>query len=464
MEKSAAEYRKLRTGLLILALMLFSAACLHAAPSSEYMRSLRLKPVQNYFFTSSDNTYYVEIANCRPDDVDFFVNDLPDGVSFVSSSKTSVLMKDKNGTDVRGTRLELTYRFYQNGTFLLPKMLVQVQGWTYYINFERVSVFENPRLVQPVLTIDFSNPDFDEASRTPFEIKAGDTVRFTIYIRYAAQISHFSWNIPEDSLFKEVKRFEMAGEGYHITEFTPDLIPVATFDWQPLMAKKYSLPSVSVTAISYNGGETELKYPDYIFNVHEASAESIGEKSEDEEMFAYAFTSTAEEASGETTAEATKEILNRITELRRQERHSFFRLHSIRKERKSLEASIGLTLTEDEESLIVFVVLLVLCVVSFVSSIVFYALKKGRYGTLLISLFCLLTVFCVIHGVKLNKTYSVYQGGSIYPIPEDTVPSSGLIIPNGGRVLVVYSVGNWAYIQYNDISGWMKTDGIYLIK
>ena len=77
---------------------------------------------------------------------------------------------------------------------------------------------------------------------------------------------------------------------------------------------------------------------------------------------------------------------------------------------------------------------------------------------------CISLSFCIMTGLELNKDYSVYEGGNVYPIPEESATSSGLVIPLGSRIRVVYNIGNWSYIEYNDVSGWIKNDYIHLIK
>jgi len=462
MEKSTAKYRKFINGLLILVINILTISSVYGAPSWSYMRSLRFTPMQSYFFTSTDNTYYLEIAGCRPEEVDFYVHDLPDGVSFVSSTKSSVVVKDEKGEDTRGTRLELTYRFSKNGTYLLPSMMVQVSGWSFYVAFERVSVFENPKLVQPVLSIEFENPDFNSKKKDPYQTGAGEHVKFTIYVRYAAQISRFDWEIPEDSLFTELKRYEIADNNYKSTEFTPEPIPVATFDWQPLFSKQYMLPTVSVNAIGYNGSEVELKYPSYVFDVQ---AREINETVvKPESVFAYAFTPPVEDVQSQSVKNVTKEQIKRVQELRQRERYALFSLPSIRKERRALEQSIGLGLRDDEHSKIIFLILVIVAILSIIGAIILYSFKKGRYGTLLVIIFCACTSFGIIQGIDLSKNYAIYQGGDIYPIPEEGISSSGLVIPLGSRVRVLYSVGQWAYIQCNDITGWIDNKTIYTIK
>ncbi len=450
MEKSAAKYRKFIFGLLIISINIFP---LFAAPSWAYLKSLKFIPMQSYFFTSTDNTFYLEIADCKADDVDFFVNDLPDGVSFVSSSKTTLVVKDSNGRDTRGTRLELTYRFSQNGTCLLPAMTVQVSGKSLKIGFERVSVFENPRFVHPSMSVVFDNEEFNRNGVGPFDIMSGEHVQFTLYVKHTSYISNFTWNIPEDSLFKEVERFEIVNDTYKNTDYSPELIPVATFDWQPLIAKDYKLPVISVSAVGYNGSEVSLDFPNISFRVADGDVKDYHDVQDN--IFAYAYSSP--EVHEEPQKKVVKaEEIEQLRELRQKERYSLLSLFSIRKQRIELEQSIGLGISDNESNEVIYILLIAASILSFGFAVVFYIIKKGRYGTILMVLFCVSFAFAVVTGIDRNKDYAIYKGGDIYPIPEEGVASSSVVIPLGSRVVILYSIGDWAYIDCNGITGWIN--------
>ena len=119
MEKPAAEFRKFFRRLLILFLTVVTCTELFAkSPSWEYIRSLRFKKAQKYTFTQSDSSFYLDIKDVRPENVQVSVNALPEGVSFISSKKEFLMPSEENGGDFEtGTHLVMWFKFSKTGHY-----------------------------------------------------------------------------------------------------------------------------------------------------------------------------------------------------------------------------------------------------------------------------------------------------------------------------------------------------------
>ena len=92
-------------------------------------------------------------------------------------------------------------------------------------------------------------------------VSPGEKIIFTLALRYGTQVLAFKWNIPKDSIFSESERFEFANGGQKITQFTNENKNLARFEWQILKEGEYSLPEITVTALSYNGSKKILSLP-----------------------------------------------------------------------------------------------------------------------------------------------------------------------------------------------------------
>lgn len=91
MEKQTAENRRQRKGLLkgrlrkclalVQVMALSFAGSIAFAQNNvriswEYVKSLRLKPAQEFYFTGSDGSFILDIEGVNPEDVDLSVNRL----------------------------------------------------------------------------------------------------------------------------------------------------------------------------------------------------------------------------------------------------------------------------------------------------------------------------------------------------------------------------------------------------
>ncbi len=250
--------RPLKSPFLIL--FFFFSLSLYALPSAKEIRELKVRPRSEIFFTQMENCYALEIDGISPSQVMMELPELPLGTRFISSKKEEFI--SQNGQ--RGTLISLWFTFSEAREIHLPPLLIRISGKNHYIEFEPVSVYENPNLISPGLEITFENKKISSGKdgRKSLSVCQGEKIIFTLALRYGTQILDFKWNIPKDSIFTENMRFEFARGNQKITEFTTEKQDLARFEWQILKEGEYSLPEITVTALSYNGSKKILSLPD----------------------------------------------------------------------------------------------------------------------------------------------------------------------------------------------------------
>lgn len=435
-------------------------------PSWQYVQSLHFKKSKEYFFTDEESIFSVDIENADPEEVTVFVNDVPKNVSFVSSKKELYVGPSDNPLDdmKRGTHLEIVFQFREAGVFLISPIDVRVHGMYNRLNVDTVLVYENPNTVQPQLYLEFEDPSFNAAGKK-LNANVGDHVIFMMYIRYATQILNFGWEIPENSLFDDVKRFPITEGNSRGNQFSPAAIPVAKFDWQPLAEGEFTLPAISITAVTYGGKKVEVPFPVYKVKV---SPKKEGQLvTEQGAVFGYAFsTPFADEANTNSEKKANVD-LDRLLELHQRERHSFHFLSSAYKERKAAEEEYGIAHEKMEMSVPGFITVCIITAVFVVLTIILLLSKKFTERKTIPALSLLVTLLLVVTSIymwiKVNKTYGLFKGGKINPIPEINVHASASI-PRGNVVRIEKKTNGWLYIRYHETYGWVMESEVLVIK
>ena len=82
------------------------------------------------------------------------------------------------------------------------------------------------------------------------------------------------------------------------------------------------------------------------------------------------------------------------------------------------------------------------------------------FVSVMLALCLIASVFCVF---KSSKKYGICVGGVLQSVPEESA-SSKFEITGGNRVLISERSGEWVFIEYGDISGWIKEEFIIFIK
>lgn len=225
-----------------------------------FAQDVRVRAQSEIFFTQTENCYVLELDGVEPKSVLMELPDFPIGTRFLSSKKEEFVSRAGN----RGTLISLWLSFSDSGMTRIPPLLVKINGKSNYFEFEQVMVHENPALVSPVLEIHFDSPKNLKPLKNgqkSLTVKKGEKISFTLSIRYGVQILDYKWKIPNDSIFTEVARFDFANGAQKIGQFTSEAKNLSQFEWQILKEGAYSLPQISVKAVSYNGTQKMLSLP-----------------------------------------------------------------------------------------------------------------------------------------------------------------------------------------------------------
>ncbi len=292
-------------------------------PSVQYLRSLKILPQTDIFFTQTENAYVIEIEDTEPSMVQMDLPELPSGTRFISSKKEEFV--GKNGK--KGTQITLWFTFSEAGISRIPPLFARINGRNYYFEFEQVSVYENPNLISPVLEINFDSGneivrDKKSGADTIF-VRTGEKIVFTVSVRYGIQILDFSWKIPKDSIFTEVQRFDFASSKPRSSQFSTKSEMLSRFEWKILKEGTYQLPQIMVEAIAYNGSRKKLSVQkNFRIVVSKDSAKNFrGEPQASSDIFASAF----EKPEGEEQISSEKHIsLEEIKKMAAKEKHGFF--------------------------------------------------------------------------------------------------------------------------------------------
>lgn len=481
MEKSRIKFRKYGQRLLKIFLPILFANLISSAfartPSWDELRRLSFVQGSDYFFTESDCPFYLDIYDVRPENVQVAVNYLPENVSFVSSKKEVLMSSSSNGQYASGTRLIVYFKFSKAGRYHLRPVDVVINGGFYRLSFQSVQVFENPKFILPKLSIQFENEKFTPTRRNPnhFSATAGEHIIFTVYVQYAVRVDNFAWTIPENSLFKQIKQYDSLSQiNSSQAEFSPELYPVVSFDWQPLTSGKFELPSIYLQATAYNGSRYDLENSVYTFDVKSPPSSArnnasqtnsnLSENQENqEEIFSYAFEKPYEEELSQNKLICSQDDLYELLELRQKERRSLPKISKAAKMRVEKENQLGLNSENSEASIPLFLIFVSISIILLIAFVILFIFKRNQLGAVCACLFAIMAASSIIYGSKLTKTYVIYMGGTLSPIPEQNV-SSGVNLQSGSLAILVQKAGDWVYIKHNETYGWVLKDNILIIK
>lgn len=429
------------------------------------MKSLKVKSSQEFIFSASEGQFYLDIEGVTPENVYFSVERLPDSVSFVSSKKETLLANSAEHREKNGTRIILWFKFSEAGDYKLPALYVKIGKYSSYnIPFEQVKVYMNPKTISPKVGIQFENEKYVSKNRK-VTVPLGEHIRFTVTLQYAVNMVNFRWALPENSVFQEVKRHPVTVDGSIGTTFTPDVVPIVTFDWEPLVAGVYTFPQIIVTATGYNGNVIDLSPLDYKFTVKTINSKNNETEVEPEESdaFEYAFYVPYIDNSDQVVQIVEVENIKEMLEARVRERHSIPLISSARNDRIELEQAMGVTEGADEPSEPMFYILLVSSILILAGAIVLVVFKKIHMAVFVFVVAVFMSFGTTVHGIRTFTPYALFIGSEVSPIPEENV-MSGVTVQPGSRVKVTQKAGSWVYIGYNDTFGWVKEDTLYLIK
>ena len=441
--------------------ILLGGGSLYAEWSSD-LQKLRVTPPVGALYSGNDYMFSLIIPDVKPSDVQADSPEMPPGVSVVSMRRTDYAQIGIQS----GTEIDIWLSFRDARIYTLPPLRVRIKGRPYEIPFSDVNIEQNPASTFPHLIVKFENgtelTDGTTNDEPLFTLPAGEKILFTLYVQYAVQAIRFSWEAPKDALLTELWRYEIAEDAPRASLFTSDPIPVALFEWQPLVSGNTPIPDIQLTVSAYSGARVKLSSPAASIRVVPALSSPSDESDGNESYFSYAFSEVGNPESEHTVRAVSETDCEALAMLRSAERHAFFPWKAI-SARRVFEAKLGIVSGKAEPSLAVCIFFVSAVFVLAFLCVVLFSLKKraGAYAVL----GCVLIVFALAatSGIHLSGTYGIFKGGDIRLVPDE---SSGLVSPiaSGERVRVEETVGKWMYIQYGTTGGWVISSSVAAIR
>ena len=426
------------------------------------IKELDVEPVSEKNYCGEECGFQLKIPYVKADSVMAAIPDLPSGVSFVS------LRRSDYADETSGTKIELWLTFPDAGTYRLRFLRVTINGKFYNIPFKPITIYENPRNMFTQLVVEFDNgtelvrqKNTRQNAKAVFSSPAGTPLYFTVYLQYAVQLVSFYWNIPKNALFTELERYEITKGMLRNSEFSEEKIPVARFEWQPLVTGSAALPEISLTATSYNGSRVELSMPDSYVQIVPPVADE-NDFSGEETFFAYAFTKLPEKSAVSVKQAVSQDDCRTIATLREKERNEL-PFGEARKERIAFERQCGIRNAENEPTYFVRNTLICLTIIFAVFLGMAVMIKKIPAIIIISTLGISCFVMMIISAVRLSSDSGIFTGGGIRAVPEETVDAVKSI-ESGRLVKIEQRAGGWVYVRVGTSGGWILEDTVISIR
>ncbi|WP_191015434.1 hypothetical protein [Treponema zioleckii] len=440
-------------------------------PKDEY-KNLRLTPEDNYIFTQQENGFSLVIPKADASKISTELPEFPAGIKFISSVPEDFV--DDDGE--RGTILHFWFNFTATGQVRIPEITLQIENHKYQASFPVIEVFENPSLINPILSVEFYDEkenglEFSKNERgvNCINVQSGKSIKFMVYVQFAVQIYNFDYKIPKNSIFTEMGHWGKISEYDNPGKFSTKKYPVAQFEWKPLVEGTYEMPQVSVNAIAYNGAKKPLSLPYYEIFVSESDICATEEKSsfEENEFLSNAFNSAFEDEKKENLAQnfdfPSENYCASLAQARSEERHSFPWSRSVIAKRQLVESEVGISSPQNEPSIPFLKLLIAVFAGLFVIMIILLFLRHLR-SSLVVAVFATACMVLSLRtSLRLLPKYGIFGGTKISLIPEQNSSSVHTVLP-GQRVKLLESAGNWIFIECVDYSGWVLKNTVYEIR
>lgn len=425
--------------------------------NSKIIRTLHLVPMSEVNYVGEACGFSLSIPYVKLNE---FRTDLPplqNGVSFISSKRTEY--NSNNG----GTIVEIWFSFSEAKTYKLNPLRVIINERTYYVPFDSVKVIEDPKNIRPKMIMSFEDGTvINNLTQSNININANENqkINFTISLQHAVQIVSFDYQIPKDSVLIEKERFDNTIINTKENLYDEALIPVASFEWLPLVYGSVNLPEIRIVATSYNGERIQLMFMQQKVNIIKSKDNFNNQK--EESIYGYAFV----EDSTQNIATKEKKIISiqdcqNIRDLRHKERNSFI-FTKYKAQRKAYEETLGIFDSKNESSLYLFYTFLIILTLLLLLLIIFALFKNLQKVIITSSFVCVFIVITIISFVNVNKKHAIVVKEEIRNVPELSVDSISSI-KIGTRVLVVRKASKWCFIQYGNSSGWILEEDLIFI-
>ena len=425
------------------------------------IKQLRIVPEEGQnLYTKTDIKFIVTIPTVNPSQVQVLAANQQQDITFRS-------MRKSESYEPKGTLIELWYTFDNKGNFSLTPLSVMIQGHRRTINFDPVSVTDDPATMTPriVLVFEDGTKIYSDDVNYPqplLSVKTGKKLKFTVNIQYATQLVHFNWEIPKDSIFTCTRQYEFTEVRYRERVYSHTLIPVASFEWTGLIPGPQSLPKIRLNAAGYNGYRSELLFPEVIIEFTENTDSENTDTSSD--IFANAFFQEKKSEESETIIPFTKEECIELADLYSKEHNAFLTYFKARGRRITFEESRGLVVSANQIFPALFMYISIIVILASITCIIILIKKKFRIRALMFVILLILgtaiLIFCI---VKRSESYGIADNCKIYSIPQENAESVSEVA-GGSRVRILERTGKWYYIEIGETGGWCASDKIFIIR
>ncbi|MCR4741752.1 MAG: hypothetical protein K5866_02615 [Treponema sp.] len=457
--------RKIESGirLLILSLLLFFTLFTGPLTAQSRRNPILVNPLEDQkMYAKEDIKFEITIPKEKSVNIQVLNQDLPESVEIKTLRKTEYF------TGEGGTLIELWYRFETKGNYKLPILPIMIRGTRRYYSFPELVIEDDPANMSPRMVIKFENGQ-SVSTGIPLPDKAlftqelGQPLKFTVYLQYSTQLMQFTWDIPQDSIFTQLKTYEITEIKYREKNYSNKLIPVADFEWTPLAKGKIQIPVIHFTATAYTGYRTELSSPQaYLEFTQEIEDQDLTLQTS-EDLFAQAFDQNFQPENLNIYAKITEDNCRSIAKMRSMEKHALIDYFKIKKGRADFEEQFGLPSEENELNLNLLYFSLSSSIF-FILAFILFLKKKRNIAVIIVSVFLTCSVvLCTYSLVLSSKKYAISRGCQLYSIPESKANSASEISA-GNRVIIKEETDNWYYVELGTISGWCKKDNLILIR
>lgn len=452
---------KIKTLFFILFLSLFSFFSFAQNLKNSKNELILIKSENNQqFFTDTNIKFSVIVPNVKPSQLEVSIPEEQNNVIFKTMRRTEEF--SENG----GTKIELWFIFEKSGDYQLKPLEVRINGKIRKIQFEQFTINVNPQNLVPQAFVVFDDGkivdlnDFSLDGKNVRLVRAGEKIRFKLCLKYAVQLVQYDWDIPKNSIFDELKKYEIAELKYRSKVYSEELIPVADFEWIPLVIGNVAFPVFKLNATGYNGNKYEIMQPKLSVEVT-SDLRNTEKNQQKDKYFEDAFDFSVEKSEEDAKSEISEDICSQIVSLRIKERHSLSLQN--RNERMQFEKKLELPYEQNEFS-IVFLGLSILLVILFCVLLILFIGKKRPVAYILIGVIELCSIVFMIFSIaKSLERYGISKGCKIYSVPEINAESKSEI-PAGNRIKITEDVGEWFYVELGENGGWCSKEEIIEIK
>lgn len=404
-----------------LGLLIFFAISINSIFAASWS-SLRIKPEKEYCFSGETCQFTLEIPGVLPSRVDTTVQSTPENVTIESSSKEEYV---KNG--IRGTLIKLNFRFSKAGTYQIPSLATRIDWWSYSIKFLPITVYDNPILMQPILS-----------SNLQKNLEVGKPTTFTIYGKFFNELININYEL--DTKIILTKNKDLTPLPYHIGAFSTETYPLAEFTIIPLEEGNFKLPPIYGIFRNYAGNTVSIPLGEISLKSKRENAPTS--ETVDDSQFQKVFSTNFPEADEEISETP---VLSPIDE-------SELLLTNLKNQVKQKNILI-----------IISTVSLVFLFISFILFVVFAIIKKKTAMITFLCVFAFFLISTIYFSVVTSKKEAISLSCSVKTVPEEK-SNTVMQLSAGDKIRILESISNWYSIESEDNrKGWILQSQCILI-